>query len=127
MFPTHSPQNVWPRIWIFCHKWPNSFLISWVISATYCSFGSHSRTLFDFQLTSGTSLTFAHAIENFYKSIKYYSWKKYLGRNTELAYPNIIPKGASTYSKNYMTQTFSGGSTDVHGDKNISAEKRTHK
>ena len=63
----------------------------------------------------------------FMKTIKYHSWKKYLGPNTELADPNIIPKGSSTYFKSYMAQNFSGGFTDVHGDKTISADKRTQK
>ena len=45
----------------------------------------------------------------------------------EFADSNIIPRGASADSKSYVTQTFSGGFTDVHGDKNISANKRTQK
>ena len=61
------------------------------------------------------------------KTIKYHSWKKYLGRNNELADPSIIQTGASTYPKTYMVQTISGGFTNVHGDKNISANKRTEK
>ena len=63
----------------------------------------------------------------FIKTIKYHSWKKYLGPKTEFADSNIFPRGASTDSKNYVAQTFSGGFTDVHGDKNISADERTQK
>ena len=60
------------------------------------------------------------------RTIKCHSWKKkYLGPNTELADSNIIQKAASTYSKSYMYQNFSGGFTDVFGNKNISADKRT--
>ena len=53
--------------------------------------------------------------------------KKCLGPNTELADSNITPKWASIYSKSYMSQNFPGGFTDVHGDKNISADKRNQK
>ena len=63
----------------------------------------------------------------FIKTIKYHSWKKYLIPKTEFADSNIFPRGASTDSKNYVAQTFSGGCTNVHGDKNISADKRTQK
>ena len=58
------------------------------------------------------------------KTMKYHGWKRYLRPNTELADPNIIPKGTSTYSKSYMAQKFSGGFTDIHGDKTISADRR---
>ena len=34
------------------HKGVNSFFVSWNTSATHYSFGPHSRTLFDVQLTS---------------------------------------------------------------------------
>ena len=63
----------------------------------------------------------------FLKTFKYHSLKKYLEPKTEFAHSNIILNGASTDSKNYVVQTFSGGFTDVHGDKNTSADKRTQK
>ena len=66
-------------------------------------------------------------MDNFIKTIKYHSWKNYLGPKTEFADSNIIPRGTSTDLKNCVGQGFSGGFTDVHGNKNISADKRTQK
>ena len=40
---------------------------------------------------------------------------------------HYLKKGASTYSKSYVSQNFRSGFTGVHGDKNISADKRTQK
>ena len=37
------------------------------------------------------------------------------------------PKSSFNLLEEYVAQTFSGGFTDVHGDKDISAEKRTQK
>ena len=37
------------------------------------------------------------------------------------------PKSSFNLLEEYVAQTFSGGFTDVHGDKDISADKRTQK
>ena len=57
--------------------------------------------------------------------IKYHSLKKLSGIKHWIRWVQHIPKGSSTYLKSCMVQTFFGGFTDVYGDNNISADKRT--
>ena len=49
-----------------------------------------------------------------------------MGPKTEFT-ASSIPKVASTYPKNTWPKHFSGGFTNAHGDKDISADKRTQK
>ena len=57
--------------------------------------------------------------------IKCHSLKKLSGIKHWIRWVQHIPKGSSTYLKSCMVQTFFGGFTDVYGDNNISADKRT--
>ena len=87
------------RIWISSHKGVNSSFDSCNISVTHYSFGPHSRTLFDIQLTfQGTNLIFALAINNFLKKTNIIIEKNVSS--------NSIPKAASTYSKNTWPKLF---------------------